>query len=102
MYTHYALANMYDPILTEKFGVNGADCSWYEMYRLLILNDDNQTVTAERVIETVKSNVKLPFNIIFALKETGEIGYTMTGRLPNRPHKISHGAYPKYGYKDEN
>jgi len=50
----------------------------------------------------VKDNIRIPFNFMFAMKETGDIGYAMTGRLPIRKHKLAQGGYPKYGFMDEN
>jgi len=56
----------------------------------------------EEIVKRVRDNIRLPFNLIFALKQSGDIGYVMLGSLPIRKHGISQGGYPKYGFMDEN
>lgn len=42
-----------------------------------------------------------PLNVVF-VTSTGDIGYKMTGHIPDRKYKVHHGVYPKKGWLKEN
>ncbi len=50
----------------------------------------------------MQEKYKYPLNLVFALVETGEIGYATCGKFPIRNHKVVQGSYTKLGFLDEN
>jgi acyl-homoserine lactone acylase PvdQ len=47
-----------------------------------------KSLTAQDFVDTIKSEYKVPANIVFAIVETGEIGYVTAGKFPLRKHKV--------------
>ena len=94
----YAMANIYDPIISDRFEETVDDFNLGFFMTLCT----NTTLRVEDAPALVYHSLKLPTNIIFGVVETGEIGYMTTGKFPLRNHNIAQGVYPKLGHLDQN
>lgn len=66
------------------------------------LTSTSQINSAQEFAFEIQKQYKVVANLIFAMKETGEIGYVTQGLFPKRKYKVGQGSYTKLGYLNDN
>lgn len=77
----YALANVYDPIIADRFEPISRD---FKSYEFSVFANDRSLKIED--VPSKFNTLRFPANFVFALVESGEIGYTATGKFPIRKY----------------
>ena len=77
------MANAFDPSISKRLNYKQIDFKFDVIPRLASSNS-----TANEWVNELRENYHGPLNFIFAVKSTGEIGYTMTGKFPVRKFNV--------------
>lgn len=83
--TVYALANSYDPFISRRLNNTYPDLQMGS-FPLHVVHQKN--LTAIKLVKMLQETYKYPLNFVFALVETGEIGYATCGKFPVRNHRV--------------
>lgn len=95
--TVYALANVWDPFISRKLNYTKPDL---QSGTVLMQITQQRNLTAMGIIKKMQDTHRSPFNLVFGLVESGDIGYATCGKFPIRNHKVVQGAYTKLGFYD--
>jgi hypothetical protein len=95
----YAIGNVYDPVINQRFNHDNND---HDFKTVWDLSSKKKSITGMEFMERVRSNFRVPANVVFAIQESGEIGYVAQGLFPHRKYKVGQGSYTKLGWMDDN
>jgi len=70
--TVYAVGNPYDPITNKRFNYDNNDHDYKTVWDLA---SKKKSITGMEFVDKVRSNFKVAANVVFAIAESGEIGY---------------------------
>lgn len=94
----YSMASVYDPMYTNRFSYQHNDLSCRAIMELAA----NKNAEGETWAHRMREEFHFPLNFVFTLKQTGEIGYAMTGKFPVRRYNAVQGSYAKIGWLPKN